>query len=240
MRSEPSSLGASRPRAGAASCLALLVSLLAAACSDDAAPAVGTDAATAQATDADAGAGDVGAGQDAGAAASCVGIAADNRALFSQYDDQCAFLADCKGSGKCYCGAGCAADKTRCAEALCAGVDSACYCGDGCAKEGKALCPQYVCQAKGAIAGCELGDDCRYVDQDRDAKCACTQMPDIAPNCFCGPCSADKAPCAKSKCVGKNPDKCLVVPGQKWQEPYCARCGLMAGEPRCFFVITPE
>ena len=91
-------------------------------------------------------AGDSGAGSDdtANAKPSCVGIAENNRQLFSQYDDQCAFLADCKASGQCYCGEGCEAAQSKplCAESICASVDASCSCGDGCAADGSVvLCP---------------------------------------------------------------------------------------------------
>lgn len=172
---------------------------------------------------------------------SCLGVAADSRALFAQFDEQCAFLTDCSASGQCSCGSGCKADETMCSAAICQGIDADCSCGDACPKDGSVtICPNYVCNELGKITGCAKQPGCRFVDKERAAKCACTSMPDTEPNCYCGACEADKTLCAVSKCVGKNPDKCIIVPGQKWTGPYCARCGLFAGKPRCFFVITPE
>lgn len=189
---------------------------------------------------------DAGSAADAGSAskdvvkASCVGIASASRQLFSQYDDQCQFLKDCPTSGKCYCGAGCSETKTACAPELCADVDSDCWCGDSCGGQAdKVQCPEYVCKDL-QITGCEKQAGCTYVGQEMAAKCTCNTMPDTAPPCYCGDtCKAGKLKCPPANCVGKNPSKCLIVPGAKHTTPYCALCGLLGGEPKCFFVISP-
>lgn len=204
-------------------------------CSDDGTTTGQTDTSTATV--------DAKTGSDTQEVASCIGVDSRYRALFAQYDDQCAFLSDCSASGQCYCGAGCEGNKAMCAASICADVDADCSCGEKCATDGSVtLCPNYVCKDLG-ITGCEKQAGCRYLDQDQADKCQCTQMPDTEPNCYCGTtCSADKPLCAATsgKCAGKNPDKCIIVPGKKWTKPYCARCGLFAGQPRCFFVITPD
>ncbi len=179
-------------------------------------------------------------GEDTIDPASCVGVASASRQLFSQYDFQCDFLKDCPQSGKCYCGDGCSASKTKCADSLCTSVESDCWCGDECASQSdKVACPEYVCEGKN-ISGCEKQDGCKYVGQEMADKCKCTTMSDTEPPCYCGTtCSADKTACAPAKCVGKNPDKCIIVPGAKHTNPYCALCGLLGETPRCFFVISP-
>ncbi|HAN32321.1 MAG TPA: hypothetical protein DCQ06_12060 [Myxococcales bacterium] len=178
--------------------------------------------------------------EDAGPKASCVGVASASRQLFGQYDNQCAFLTDCAESGKCYCGKGCTKDKTQCSAALCATVDSDCWCGDECDDQtDKIQCPQYVCKDK-QISGCEKQAGCKYLGQEMESKCKCTTMPDTAPPCYCGDaCSADKTLCVPAKCVGKNPNKCIIVPGETYTTPYCALCGLLGTQPKCFFVISP-
>ncbi len=174
---------------------------------------------------------------------SCLGIAAEARALFQQYDDQCAFLADCPGSGECYCGKACAAAGKApvCHAAICQDVDATCSCGSGCKLDGSVrICPKFKCEPLGDVPGCVAQDDCVFVDADRDSKCTCTPMSDTEPNCYCGTvCSADKPLCAASKCKGKSPNQCIIVPGKKWTVPYCARCGLFTGVSRCFLVINP-
>lgn len=215
----------------------LTVGLLALpACSDDAGSKSGDTSAAAADTS--------GGGADTEEIASCIGVDGRYRALFAQYDDQCAFLQDCSASGKCYCGGGCSADKAMCAASICADVDADCSCGEKCPADGSVtLCPNYVCKDLGTIEGCEKQQGCRYLDQEQADKCQCTSMPDTEPNCYCGTsCSADKPLCpeASGKCAGKNPDKCIIVPGKKWTKPYCSRCGLFAGKPRCFFVVTPD
>lgn len=212
------------------------LALVAGACSEEASSGSTSDASTA---------GDAAAAKDSeDLTTSCLGIAPEYRALFSQYDDQCAFLADCNASGECYCGGGCSSDKAMCAETICQDIDADCSCGEKCPTDGSVtLCPNYVCKDLGTIPGCEKQVGCRYVDQEQADKCKCTQMPDTEPNCYCGDaCSADKPKCSATsgKCAGKNPDKCIIVPGQKWTKPYCARCGLKGDTPRCFFVITPD
>ena len=174
---------------------------------------------------------------------SCLGIAAEARALFQQYDDQCAFLADCPGSGQCYCGKACtAAGKApECHAAICQDVDTTCSCGSGCKLDGSVrICPKCMCDKVGDVPGCVAQDDCVFVAEDHDSKCTCTSMSETEPNCYCGTvCSADKPLCAATKCKGKSPDQCIIVPGKKWTVPYCARCGLFTGVPRCFLVINP-
>ncbi len=210
---------------------ALVVAVPLSGCGGDAAkPAAAVDAGSVDAPTAKA---DV-------VQASCVGIASASRELFSQYDDQCEFLKDCPSSGKCYCGDGCSATKTPCAAALCTGVDSDCWCGDECASgTGKVQCPEYVCKDL-AISGCEKQAGCKYIGQEMADKCKCNTMPETAPPCYCGTaCTADKLACIPAKCVGKNPSKCIIVPGSKHTTPYCALCGLLGGNPKCFFVISP-
>ena len=172
--------------------------------------------------------------------ASCVGVASASRAVFAQYDSQCEFLADCAQSGKCYCGGGCAKDKTPCSAALCSTVDSDCWCGDECDDQpDKMQCPEYVCKNKD-INGCEKQEGCKYLGQEMASKCKCTTMPETAPPCYCGEtCSDDKVKCVPAQCVGKNPNKCIIVPGEAYTTPYCALCGLLGGQPKCFFVISP-
>ncbi len=171
---------------------------------------------------------------------SCIGVAEEQVALYAQYDDECAFLSDCQASGKCWCGAGCKEGTTLCADSICADVDADCSCGEKCPKDGSVtICPNVICKPL-ALTGCEKQLGCRYLDQELADKCTCTSMPDTEPNCYCGTvCSADKLPCPASKCTGKNPDKCIIVPGQKYEKPYCSRCGLFAGKPRCFLVTNP-
>lgn len=189
---------------------------------------------------ADAGASDAGATKKDTVQASCVGIASASRQLFSQYDSQCEFLTDCPSSGKCYCGDGCSAGKTPCAPALCTDVKSDCWCGDECSNQsGKVQCPEYVCKDL-KISGCEKQAGCKYVGQEMADKCTCNTMPETEAACYCGnSCSASKAKCVPAKCVGKNPDKCIIVPGAKHTTPYCALCGLLGSKPKCFFVISP-
>ncbi len=199
--------------------------------------ASGADATTAGTNDAL-----VGDSEDAITASSCLGVADDNRALFSQYDDQCTFLSDCPQTGQCYCGDGCKAEKTKCQESLCAGIDSTCWCGDTCASQhpDKPMCPQYVCNDKGDISGCAAQTGCTYIGQDREEKCKCTTMANAEPDCWCGAsCSGDKAACNPALCVGKNADKCIIVPGTAYTGCYCATCGLLGDQPRCFFVVCP-
>lgn len=231
----------SRPRAaqhgiGPASGWLLIATLLVAACGEEETTTGGTSTGSADTT---VSAGD-GADSVEEAKPSCIGVAEEQVALYAQYDDQCTFLSDCQASGKCWCGAGCNPGTTMCADSICADVDADCSCGDGCAKDGSVtICPNVVCKPL-AIKGCEKQLGCRYLDQELADKCTCTAMPETEPNCYCGSvCSADKVPCPAAKCTGKNPDKCIIVPGQKWEKPYCSRCGLFAGKPRCFLVTNP-
>lgn len=175
-------------------------------------------------------------------ASSCKGISAESRKQFAQYDDQCAFLAGCPTSGKCHCGDNCGADKTQCDAQICAGVDATCLCGEQCDPKGdEVLCPEHVCAKAGDIKGCQKLPSCRYVDKEYDNICKCTQMPNNEPDCWCG---GDKCPdhypgCPSQLCKGKNPDKCVVVPGKKFTGCYCATCGLHGDKPACFFVVCP-
>lgn len=186
--------------------------------------------------------------KDAGTAAdttsSCKGVAQEHRRQFSQYDHQCGFLDDCAASGLCSCGKGCAADKQLCKDELCKDVEATCYCGDDCVDEPtkRPLCPEYLCKEKGKfeVKGCHALDSCTFVDSPMDAKCQCTTMADHAPTCWCGDtCDANKAPCGAAKCFGKDPNSCIVVPGEKYDNCYCATCGLKATAAACFFVLCP-
>ncbi|MCO4761879.1 MAG: hypothetical protein KC502_10260 [Myxococcales bacterium] len=201
--------------------------------------ACGEDTATATTGTIDAGKTDAATTPDV-VEASCVGVASASRQLFAQYDDQCEFLKDCPTSGKCYCGDGCSTSKTKCATALCTSVDSDCWCGKECdSQTDKTQCPEYVCKDL-KITGCEKQAGCKYVGQEMADKCKCNTMPDTAPPCFCGTtCSTDKTACVPAKCIGKNPKKCILVPGAKHTTPYCRLCGLLGTQPKCFFVISP-
>jgi len=187
---------------------------------------------------------DTAAPKDTFVSSSCKGVAQDQRRRFAQYDHQCSFLADCPQTGKCSCGAGCGKDKTLCADELCKTADPTCYCGEGCVddKAKRPLCPKFFCKDKGKdlIAGCDAMQGCVFVDKERDDKCKCTTMPDHEPTCWCGTsCKADKPQCSAALCFGKDPNACIVVPGKKWDNCYCATCGLKGEDPACFFVLCP-
>ena len=180
--------------------------------------------------------------KDTNIPSSCKGISADSRKKFAQFDDQCAYLSDCPGTGKCHCGETCSADKTRCSDALCSTVDTTCLCGEKCEPQaGQVMCPEHVCTAAGDIKGCEEQKACKYVSKDQDPKCKCTQMPGSEADCWCGSnCPGHYAACPSQLCKGKNPDKCVVVPGAMFKNCYCATCGVLGDLPKCFFVVCPS
>jgi len=184
---------------------------------------------------------DTQSGEDAELPSSCKGISAESRKKFAQFDDQCDFLADCPGTGKCHCGESCSSDKTKCADTICANVDSTCLCGEKCEpKSGQVMCPEHVCSKAGDIKGCEPQKACKYVDKDQDPKCTCTQMPGSEPDCWCGDaCPGHYDSCEPQLCKGKPADKCIVVPGAPFKSCYCATCGLLGDLPKCFFVVCP-
>ena len=102
-----------------------------------------------------------GGGVDTGEEAkpSCIGVAEEQVALYSQYDDECAFLSDCEASGKCWCGAGCNAGTKLCADSICADIDADCSCGESCAKDGSVtICPNVICKPL-ALPGLDLRAD---------------------------------------------------------------------------------
>lgn len=169
--------------------------------------------------------------------ASCVGSSMPKG--FESLDQDCAFLAKCSTLGKCYCGDKCPTDKTpKCDPAECATTSPKCFCGEQCGADQK-KCPAYICDPLD-IKDCQEQDDCVYNSKPWPAWCTCQKMPDHAPDCWCGkPCSPDKPQCAASKCAGKNPDKCIVVPGAPYTSCYCSTCGLFGNEPRCFFPLCP-
>lgn len=179
---------------------------------------------------------------DTNTPSTCKGISADSRKKFAQFDDQCGLLSDCAASGKCHCGEVCGAAKTRCNDAICATVDQTCLCGEKCAPTAdQVMCPQHVCTAAGDITGCEEQKACKYVNKERDSKCKCTQMSGSEPDCWCGDnCPTHYAACPSQLCKGKNPDKCVVVPGAAFKNCYCATCGLLGDIPKCFFVVCPS
>jgi hypothetical protein len=92
------------------------------------------------------------------------------------------------------------------------------------------------------IKGCEQKEGCKYVSTPPPSWCGCTKMSDQAPPCWCGN-TCDKATipgyqaCAADKCVGKDPQKCIVVPGAKHEGCWCDTCGLFGDKPTCFYVI---
>lgn len=190
----------------------------------------------------DAGLADIAVPKDANIPSSCKGISADSRKKFSQFDDQCANLADCAQSGKCHCGEVCGADETKCSDAICATVNQTCLCGEKCEPTAdKVRCPGHVCIAAGDITGCEEQKACKYVDKERDPKCKCTQMSGSEADCWCGDnCPTHYAACPSQLCKGKSPDKCVVVPGAAFKNCYCATCGLLGDTPKCFFVVCPS
>ncbi|GEM_PF-3521519 len=195
-------------------------------------------------TTADAGA-DVDAGSsDKDVISSCKGVAQEHRRRFSQYDHQCSFLQGCAASGKCSCGKGCSAGTQLCNDDICKATDATCYCGFGCQKDTskRPLCPEYLCKQhkKDEISGCEPVQGCAYVDSPQDDTCKCTAMPDHEPTCWCGDtCSNTKAKCSPALCFGKDPSTCIVVPGKKYDNCYCATCGLKGAKAACFFVLCP-
>jgi hypothetical protein len=187
---------------------------------------------------------EVDAGTAAEVVSSCKGVGQEHRRKFSQYDHQCGFLSDCAASGQCSCGKGCAADTQPCNDTLCKGADPACYCGDDCVDQPskKPLCPEYFCKEnnKHQVAGCHALPHCKFIDTPQNSKCQCTTMPNHAPTCWCGDTCADgKAKCSGALCFGKNPNACIVTPGEKYDACYCATCGLKANKPACFFVLCP-
>jgi hypothetical protein len=177
--------------------------------------------------------------------ASCMGSAI--LPGFAAYDSDCDFLAACPKQGKCFCGASCTSEDTLCDPSLCAEVSTTCWCGEACAAQGKKLCPQYVCDKDVETMGCIAQEQCTFVDKDPPSWCGCVKMPDRDPDCWCGTCDPPKPACAADKCVGKNPEKCIVVPGALHADPYCESCGLLTQcvgatcktLPKCFFVVVP-
>jgi hypothetical protein len=216
---------------------ALLFGLLAWGCSSSAA----TDPVQVAAADADTDhQGSLDADDDAAdtvPAASCMGSAI--LPGFAAYDKDCDFLSVCPKSGNCYCGASCKTEETLCEPSLCTDVSTTCWCGEACLAEGKKLCPQYICDKDIETQGCIAQEQCAFVDIDPPSWCGCVKMPDREADCWCGTCNPPKPACSADKCVGKNPEKCIVVPGATYTEPYCETCGLVNTQPRCFFVVVP-
>lgn len=173
---------------------------------------------------------------DSGVDVSCVGIAISAQA--HDFDYQCSFLAKCPYSGQCYCGSKCGADKTpHCDPSVCADNDPKCFCGEQCGAD-KKKCPKYVCDPLD-IKDCAPQDDCVFNNAKAPPTCTCTAMPDREPDCWCGQCTGGKAACDAGKCAGKNPAKCIVVPGAEHTQCYCKTCGLLGNEARCFELQCP-
>lgn len=179
---------------------------------------------------------DVEAQSNAGVDVSCVGIAIAEPN--KQFDPECAFLATCPTSGQCYCGSKCSESKTpRCDPSICPDNNPKCFCGEQCSGD-KKKCPQFICGPLD-VKGCEAQDDCVFNNAKPPSSCSCTAMPDRQPDCWCGPCTPVKPACDASKCAGKNPAKCIVVPGAPHTQCYCKTCGLLGNDARCFQVECP-
>ncbi len=196
-------------------------------------PYNGVAVATTDATDTvdSKGAADVDAGSQAGPDVSCIGIAILPQA--KQFDSECAFLSTCPTSGQCYCGSKCAEDKApHCDQSICADNNPKCFCGEKCSGD-KKKCPQFICGPLD-VKECEAQDDCVFNNAKPPSSCSCTPMPDREPDCWCGTCTPVKPACDAGKCQGKNPTKCIVVPGEPHKQCYCKTCGLLGNDARCF------
>lgn len=222
--------------------LPLLVGALALGCSSDDDTSDGPSGGEADAGGTGGGGG--GSVGDAGGEdvelATCQGIAAENRAQFAIYDSQCEFLTECPTLGQCFCGAGCSEADVKCDAALCEGVDDTCYCGPKCDDEGKTPeCPNYICKDLD-IDTCAPQTGCVFKDVEQPAYCDCQTMSNTSPDCYCGSdCTSAQPRCKSSVCLTKPPEGCTVVPGEEYEGCYCATCGLLGNEPKCFFVVCP-
>ena len=214
-------------------CCLLVLGLM--ACSEDVATTGKGTVGLADAV-ADADAGSANDAINGGQEVSCVGLVINEAA--KPLDSQCAFLAGCATAGQCYCGSSCgAAQEPKCAPGVCADEHPKCFCGQECSAD-KKKCPAADC-AKADPLACTEHETCVFNNAKPPAWCGCQDMPGREPDCWCGACGADKATCPADKCAGKNPTKCIVVPGEPLKGCYCARCGLLGKEPRCFQVQCP-
>ena len=205
------------------------------ACAEDPSTALGTS----QAAKTDASGSDGNSSADSSAAvASCTGISIDP--AIKPFDTQCAFLSACPSLSQCYCGDKCASGKVKCDPSICPDNHPQCYCGTKCTAD-KKQCPQYICDPLD-IQDCQAQDDCVFNNVKAPSWCGCTQMPNHAPDCWCGNCSGNSAcpptgctACDPSVCVGKTTDKCLLIAGKPWGAScYCKTCGMLGLTARCF------
>jgi hypothetical protein len=212
--------------------LLLVCAVAAIACGPTAGVTTGTLAADVQdATDVTAGTDSTESGVDV----SCVGLAISPQA--KTLDGECAFLSQCFKTSQCYCGSKCPDDKMpKCDPSACADNEPKCWCGESCTKD-KTICPDYICKTKD-ILGCESQDSCVFKN-DPQPDCGCKQMPGREPDCFCGKCDSGKVMCDANKCESKNPEKCIVVPGEARTGCYCKTCGLVGTKASCFEVECP-
>lgn len=163
---------------------------------------------------------------------SCPGTAL--QAGYAAFDSQCAFLDECVHAGSCFCGKGCASEKTMCQDKYCPNVNPQCVCGKGCTA-GQVQCPKYICGDK-VPDGCETHDDCVYNPDPPPQWCGCQDMPD---RCFCGDgCLPNVQKCSTSVC--KNyPTKGCTANEASFGNCYCQKCGLLGKTPKCYYLLCP-
>jgi hypothetical protein len=167
---------------------------------------------------------------------SCIGMVIPKAA--KALDSQCNFLASCATAGQCYCGNACSASQTpKCAPGVCADDHPKCFCGQECSSD-KKKCPPAAC-AKADPLLCTEQETCAFNNAKRPEWCGCQEMPGREADCWCGACKPEQTACSPDKCAGKNPSKCIVVPGEPLKGCFCARCGLLGEAPACFEVQCP-